>query len=483
MTTQIANHYPLPGAAFRRLPDEQRQKLHQASLEILERTGVRLHHQPAIDLLTGAGAKLSDGNRVRIPPNLVEKALTIVPHEVTLFSRQGIPAVVAGGYQTYFGTGSDCLNILDHRTGERRSPVLFDVVEGVTVCDALPNINFVMSMFLPVDVPTLVADRYQMEVLLNNTSKPIVFVTTDLGGCIDAVRMAEVVVGGPESLRQKPLIACYVNVTNGLQHNEEALQKLLYLTEKGLPTTYIPVALGGLTAPITLAGNLAIWNAGCLVGLVLSQLNREGAPFITAGWGASALDMRTMVSPYVEPEKQFIAQEMAHFYNLPMFAFGGCSDSKCVDQQAGIEAALTLMANSLAGSHLVHDMGYLESGLTGSLAQLVICDELVSWIRTSLAEVEINDETLALDLIDAVGPDGQFLDAGHTLKHFRDRWYPGLLDHHNHQNWVEKGSQDMGQRAAARVNKILAQHHPDPLPAELQARIRDIVMEATRNYS
>ena len=149
---------------------------------------------------------------------------------------------------------------------------------------------------------------------------------------------------------------------------------------------------------------MAIWNAGSLVGLVLSQLTRPGAPFITSGWGASSLDMRTTVSPYVEPEKQFIAQELAHFYDLPMFAFGGCSESKLVDQQAGIEAALTLMTNTLAGSHLVHDLGYLESGMSGSLAQLVICDELVSWIRTSLAKVEINEETLALDVIDEVAP-------------------------------------------------------------------------------
>ncbi|MCL7453371.1 MAG: trimethylamine methyltransferase family protein [Anaerolineae bacterium] len=473
-----ANHTTIPGAAFRRLSDGQCRKLHEASLEILKRTGVRLHYQPAIDLLQEAGAGVSDGNRVRIPARLVESALSTVPSQVTLFSRQGAPAVPAGGHHTFFGTGSDCLNILDHRTGERRSPLLRDVVEGTIVGDALPNVDFVMSMFLPVDVPTLVADRYQMEAMLNNTTKPIVFVTTDLDGCIDAVKMAEVVAGGPAALRQRPLVACYVNVTNGLQHNAEALQKLLYTSGKGVPATYIPVALGGATAPITLAGNMAIWNAGCLVGLVLSQLKCEGAPFMTTGWGASALDMRTTVSPYVEPEKQFIAQELAHFNDLPMFALGGCSDSKCVDQQAGIEAALTLMANALAGSHLVHDMGYLESGLTGSLAQLVICDELVSWIRTALAEVEINDETLALDVIDAVGPDGHFLDARHTLRHFRGRWYPGLIDRHNHQDWLARDGQDLGQRASARVEQILAQHRPEPLPTNIQRHLRDIVQQA-----
>jgi trimethylamine--corrinoid protein Co-methyltransferase len=448
-------------------------------LEILERTGARLYHQPAIDVLSKAGARVSDGNRVRVPATLVERAFDTVPREVTLFNRHGEPAMRLGKHRTFFGPGSDCLHIVDHRTGDRRKPVLQDVVEGITLCDALPNIDFVMSMFLPTDVPDMVADRHQMNVMLNRTSKPIIYVTTDLAGCVNAVEMAAAVVGGTEVLQQKPLAACYINVTTGLRHNEEALQKLLYLSERRLPATYVPVALGGATAPITLAGNMAIWNAGCLVGLVLSQLVSEGAPFITAGWGASALDMRTTVSPYVEPEKQFIAQELAHHYNLPMFALGGCSDSKQVDQQAGIEAALTMMTNILAGSHLVHDLGYLESGLSGSLAQLAICDELVSWLRIALGEIEISDETLALDVIDEVGPDGHFTGADHTLEHFRERWYPTLIDRYDYEGWLAKGGEDLGRRAAARVDQILAEHQPEPLRAAAQKRLRDVVQQAT----
>ena len=463
---------------FKRLSENDCQKLHWASVEILERTGVRLHHQPAIDLLKKAGVSVSDGNRVRIPLALVEQALATAPHEMTLYNRHGNPVVPLGSYRRFFGTGSDCLNILDHRTDARRQPLLQDVIDGMTLCDALPHIDFVMGMFLPADVPRMVADRYVMEAMLNFTTKPIMFVTTDLAGCVDAVEMAEMVVGGQKALQDRPLAACYVNVTNGLQHNAEALQKILYLSGKGLPSTYIPVALGGTTAPITLAGNMAIWNAGCLVGLVLSQLNRPGAPFITSGWGASALDMRTMVSPYVEPEKQFIAQDLAHFYDLPMFAIGGCSDAKLVDQQASLEAALTLLTNSLCGSHLVHDLGYLESGLTGSLAQLVICDEVISWIKAALMPVEINDETLALDVIDAVGPDGGFLDTDHTLTHFRDRWYPTLIDHHNYEGWRAKGGQDLGQRAAAKVDQLLTTHLPEPLPADIQKALRKIVQRA-----
>ena len=256
---------------YGRLSPEQCEKLHNATLSILERTGVRLYHQEAIDLLKKAGAFVSEGNRVRIPSGLEEKAFSTVPKRVTLYDRHGQPALYLEGNRCYYGPGSDCLNIIDHRTGEHRKAVVQDVVEGITVCDALPNVDFVMSMFLPSDVDAMVSDRYQMEAMLNNTSKPIVYVTNEFSGCVDAVEMAEAVVGGAEALRQRPLAACYINVTTGLRHNEEALQKLLFLADKGLPLLYIPVAVGGISAPITTASSMALINAGVLAGLVLSN--------------------------------------------------------------------------------------------------------------------------------------------------------------------------------------------------------------------
>jgi trimethylamine--corrinoid protein Co-methyltransferase len=444
----------------------------------MERTGVRLYEQEAIDLLQKAGAFLSDGNRVRIPSALVEKAFGTVPRRIVLCDRHGNRVMPIEGHRSFFGPGSDCLNIMDHRTGERRKPVLNDIVEGMIVADALRNIDFVMSLVLPVDVPTMVADRYQMEVMLNHTTKPIIFVTTEFSGCVDAVEMAEVVAGGADALRQNPSVACYINVTTGLRHNQEALQKLLYLAGKGLPALYIPVGLGGTTAPVTVAGCQVIWNVGALVGLVISQLKREGTPYVMAGWGAGALDMRTLVMPYAEPDRRGVAQAMAHYYGLPMFALGGCSEAKCVDEQAAAEAALTLMENALVGSHIVHDLGYLESGLCYSLAQLVICDEIVGWLEHFARSVDVSDEALAVDLIDEIGPDGQFLDNAHTRAHFRERWYPTVIERDTYDNWVAKGSKTLQQRASERVEALLAEHRPEPLPADVARAVRAIVERA-----
>jgi trimethylamine--corrinoid protein Co-methyltransferase len=470
-------------AHFRKMSDAQCEKIHWASLEVMERTGVRLYEQEAIDLLRKVGACVSDGNLVRVPSWLVEKAFTTVPRRIVLCDRHANRVMPIEGHRSFYGPGSDCLNIIDHRTGERRKPVLQDIVEGITLADALPNIDFVMSLVLPVDVPQMVADRYQMEAMLHHTTKPIVFVTTGFSGCVDAVEMAEVVAGGPEALRQNPFVACYINVTTGLRHNQEALQKLLYLAEKGLPALYIPVGQGGTTAPVTVAGCQVIWNVGALVGLVISQLKREGAPFAMAGWGAGSLDMRTLVQPYAEPDRRGVAQAMAHFYGLPMFAIGGCSDSKCVDQQAGIEAALTLMVSALSGGHIVHDLGYLESGLCYSLAQLVICDEIVGWLEHCLQSVDTSDEALAVDLIHQVGPDGQYLDSAHTRKHYRERWYPTVIERDNYDNWLSKGGATLAERAAERVETILAEHKPEALPPDVAQKVRAIVERAEKMYA
>ena len=247
----------------------------------------------------------------------------------------------AGGYRSYFGGGSDCLNVLDHRTGERRRPTLNDVREASTLLDALPEIDFVMSAFLPEDVDPRIYDRYQMEVMLNNTTKPIVFVTPDFEGCMAAVEMCEIVAGGTEAFQQRPFATCYINVTSGLTANAEALQKCMYLAEKGLPQLYIPLNAGGVNSPVTTAGCMASMNAGILLGIVLSQLVREGAAVAVPGWNGGPYNLQTMVGNYVLADEQGVPTSMGKYYDLPVFGLGGSTDSKVLDQQSGFEVTFS----------------------------------------------------------------------------------------------------------------------------------------------
>lgn len=462
-----------------RLSEAECQKVHEGSCEILERVGVRLDLQEAQDLLKRAGAKIKDDGRVCLAAGLVEKALKTAPKEVALCDRNGQPVMPVKDRFCYYGPGSDCLNIIDHRSGKRRKAVLEDITEGIRLCDALGNIDFVMSMVLPSDIDTTIADRYQMEAMLSNTEKPIIYVAYEYEGCVDCVAMAETVAGGEEALRKKPNVACYINVISGLHHNQDALQKLLFLSAKGLPALYIPSSTGGVTSPITPAGSLVMDYAGVLIGLVLSQLVREGAPIIVPGMPPGQLDMRTMVSTYCEPERGH-SQAMAHYYGLPMFSLGGATEAKVVDQQAAAEAALTLMSETLAGGNIIHDLGYLESGLTFSFAQLVICTEIVSWIKGFMKEIPVDDESLALDVIAERGPEGQYLDAEHTRKHFRERWYPDLFERKTYDMWASEGGKNLVERASERIAHILPNHKPEPLPPEVVEKLRQIVARAQR---
>jgi trimethylamine--corrinoid protein Co-methyltransferase len=211
---------------YRGLTDDQCRVIHNASLEILERTGVQLYYQPAIDLLKSAGCTVNE-NRVRIPPHLVEWALRTAPSLIKLYDRKGNPKVHLGDRISVYGTGSDCLNILDHRTGERRKALLQDVVDGIRVADSLPHIDFIMSMFLPDDVPVAREVR-QMEIMLNHSAKPICFVTYEWEGTPEIVEMLEVSVGGEERLRSRPTAIIYLNPTSGFRHNEESQRNIFH---------------------------------------------------------------------------------------------------------------------------------------------------------------------------------------------------------------------------------------------------------------
>jgi trimethylamine--corrinoid protein Co-methyltransferase len=294
----------------------------------------------------------------------------------------------------------------------------------------------------------------------------------------DAIAMAEAVAGGADALRERPLVAFYINVTRGLVHNGDSIRKLLLLAERGLPALWIPVTSGGTTGPVTLAGNVAVNNAGVLVGLVLANLVREGTPVVVPGFGGEFLDLRTMVDPYAEPDSMGVVPAIAHHYGLPMFSLAGGSDSKAVDQQAASEASLTMLWHALAGGHLVHDSGYLESGLCGSLAQLAICDEIAAWIGASIGPVVIDEEALALDLVDALGPDGSFLEADHTIAHYREHWYPALIDRSSRPQWLARGGRTLGERAVERVDRLLAAHAVPPLPEAAEDAIAAILERA-----
>ena len=464
-------------AHYARMGQGECEKIHMASLEVLERTGIETHDQRARTLLAEAGARV-DGMRVRIPEHMVTKALASAPKRITLYDRNGSAAIRAWGHNTYFGGGSDCLNILDHRTGKRRRAVLQDVVDASTVLDALSQIDFVMSAFLPSDVADQVYPQYQMEAMLNTTTKPIVFVTPDFETCVASVEMAEIVAGGADAFRDRPFAVCYINVTSGLVANEDSLQKCVYFAEKGLPQLYIPLNAAGVNSPATTAGCMATMNAGTLLGIVLSQFVRAGTPIAVPGWNGGPYNLQTMVGNYCLPDEQGVAIAMGKYYDLPVFGLGGSTDSKALDQQAGAECSLGLLFPLLNGANIVHDIGFMDAGLLGSLQLMAIADDMLGWIRAATMGVKVTEETLALDIIEELGPEGDYLSHDHTFRHFKDAYYSKLADRQIYSSWEADGSTTMAERAARKVDDILENHKPEPLPDATIKALRDYVEKA-----
>jgi trimethylamine--corrinoid protein Co-methyltransferase len=448
-------------------------RLHEATLELLADTGVDVRYAPALELFRAAGAGV-DGRRVRFPARLVDEALAAAPREWLLKPRGGdtAPLILRDG-EVYYGTGSDVLYVRDPASGVRRRARCDDVEGQAALCELLPNIDFVMSMGLPEDAPQEVDDLVQVVAMLRGTRKPLLVAPRD--GSVLA-RMQEMAAACGE----KESFAVYAMPSPPLMHDPDALTKVIGCAELQIPLVYAPAPNMGATAPRSITGAVLVGNAETLSGLVLHQHVRRGAPFVY-GVGAGAMDMRTMTDPYCAPDSLLAQQagtDMARFYGLPSFSYAGMSDSKLLDEQWSAEAAFSMAYGSLSRATLLHDVGYLESGLQSSYESIVLGDELVGYARQFLREVPVDEYTLALGEIKAVGPGGDHLATKYTRRHHREFWTPALLDHNVHDRWVAEGATTLGQRVRARLADLRAAERAFRLTADQDARLEALLAEA-----
>jgi len=459
------------------LSDDQKARIHGATLEVLRRTGVRVLVPEVRELLGRAGCWV-DGERVRMPPHLIEWAIRVAPKRIAMCDRDGAAAMFLEGYRSYYGTGSDTPFVIDAYSGERRPSVLSDVANVARLVDALPHISFLMCMGIASDVTASISDLYHFKAMVGNSTKPIVYTAWSVENLRAIIEMAEAVAGGAEALQRNPFCALYAEPIAPLTHGRESCEKLLYICGKGLPVVYTPGLITGASSPVTRAGAVAQANAEVLSGLVICQLIREGTPVVAAGSGMMTMDMSTMLASYGAPEFMLdwcALSEMGHYYGLPIFGFAGVTDAKVFDQQAAAEGTMWVLLAAQSGGNLVHDMGYIESGLTTSYEMLVSMDEVVGMVKRFMEGVEVSEEDLALDVIDQVGPGGHFLGEMHTVRHFRENWYPRLHDRRNRVGWEEAGRRTLGDRARAQVQEILENHRPPPLDGAVSGQLDAIL--------
>ena len=463
------------------LSTEQITKIHDATLELLESVGVRVMLPEAVNMLADSGCRVKEDNLVKIPNWLVEEAILSAPSRIILYNRLGQEAMRLEDRCVHFGMGTDLIQTYDLDTGELRESQLTDVANAARIADALEDIDFVGSYALPHDVPTnlMYLDSFKAE--LENAIKPIFFTAAGLDDIALIHDMAAEVVGGPEILRDKPFQIHYAEPLTPLTHTTGALEKLFFCADNGIPVTYTPGMMSGASAPVTLAGAITVGNAEALSGLVMHQLRARGAPIIS-GFGTSTIDMRTSTCVYGCPEYRLALSACAdlyHHYGLPMWGTAGVSDANCLDQQAGMEWSISIMVDALHGANLVHDIGYLGQGRIGHPGGLVMCAEIISYVKRLMRGFELDDTHIGLDVIRQVGPGGEFLSSDQTMKFFRqEHWTPYRCNRDSLADWTRKGKKDWGRMATEKAREILKTHQPAALHPDVRKALKEIRSKA-----
>lgn len=475
------NYRANSGVQFRMFSDDQLEELFNGALHVLENIGLEVKHEQAREILKEAGAWV-DGDLVRLPSYMVKDALSKAPRSFTVYARDGNPEhdIHIGPGRAHFGPGPTCVNFIDVETMERRPYQRSDVSTVAKVVDSLPNIDFCESLGSVDDVPYDLSALYEFADMFRYTTKPIVAWSFDYYDSNAIHRIAVEEAGGQEAFERRPTYIHYCEPLSPLISTTDSLNKLVFAAEKRIPLIFTPCPLAGGTAPVTPAGIIIQAAAESWMGLTIAQLIQPGLPFIMGGV-LSVMDMSSMILAYGAPELSLMMAghtELAHYAGLPLWQTGGCTDSKTFDEQAITEGSLSVYFSALTGGDLCHDVGYTESAMTGSVFQLTAMNEAIGYARRITRGIEVNEDTLAVDVINRVGPNGHYLKDQHTRKYYKSEyWLPSLTDRSSYEDWKMMGEKSFKDRTVAKVQDMLANYEQVPLKPETEELIEQVLAE------
>jgi len=451
---------------FKVLSGDQCEDVYLSALEVLERTGADILSKEGLGLFKNGGC-WAEGERVHFPSSVVERAVKNVPSRIVISNRKGERALFLEAQNVYFGPGSGQNYVFDILTGERRAFQREDHEHTATVCDALPNIDFVAGKGA-----CAFAD------LVKNTTKPIVQKASSVDQCRDIVNLAVAVAGSVEAVERKPFFIFQVESDSPLRGSAAALDQVIFAGKKRLPVIYSTRAFAGDGLPVTMAGALVMALADSLVGLVANQLAGCGAPFMMGGL-LSALDLDNGSQSCGAPEHGLLSSafvDVCRYLQIPNFSMGGCTDSPVLDAQGSVETAFSVLSSGLSGANLIQGCNVMESGNTASLDLLVMNDEIIGMVKRILKGIPVDDDTMAVDVIDEVGPGGHFLGSEHTILNFRSQtWWPTIINRNRYDDWTGAGKKTLAQRVNEKTRGILNNHQPEPLSQDTLAKINEIL--------
>lgn len=443
---------------YRVLNPKDVDQIHQATLKVMISQGIRVTDLNARKILEDNGALAGENDFIKFNEKLIEKVLEGVPAKVSLYNRNGTLAAETSGEKPYFSTGLFCRDILDHDTHQKR-PFLFKDIKTVTqVCERLPNINLVGSLGFPTDIPIQNAAREAIKEVLNWTEKPVFFYGNDDHQAKEIWEAIAEKSGGWEHLSKYPCGLDLIGPTSPLALDDQACQRLIFNATHNLPTVCFSAVIPGASGPVTLAGSLVQASAESLAGIVLHQLVKPGAP-VLSGSNVLPMDMRTGNLAYASAEYNLVCQAAVDYFDtlgIPTWIGAGHSDAHTVDIQAASEIGMSMNMAAFSSSTLIHNLGYLSSGKTASLEMLILGNELAGATSRLKQGIRVDEETLAVSVIEEEGLNNGFLKSAHTLKHCRTENYtPTLFDRESHISWQQKGEKPMDQRISETLKIML----------------------------
>lgn len=464
------------------LSNEQIERIHRASLKILEKTGIVVPHREMLSRFADSGAPVDhDAQRVRIPASLVMRSIEQAGKRFAIYGRDKTRSARFGeGVRNYNSIAGEALWI-DAPGASRRYCEMRDVVAATRFGDALPEIDIVGAMADPHEIPVSYRCVEVMAAMIKNTTKPITFWFHDRASARFLIDMMIAVRGSEAEATAFPLCYPFLEPISPLRFPFDGIDVLFETSRLNLPVPIGPMAQMGISAPSTVAGTMAQENAEILAGICITQLVRPGMP-VCYGGICHAFDMATTQLVFSGPEQAIFGvamTEMGKRYGLPVYINVGLTDSKRPDAQAGMEAGITLALGAAAGADIYGHMGISGVDQASSLAMLTLQHEVIRYVESTLRNIDVSDATLGLEEIDAAGPGGSFIDREHTARHFRkELWFPRVLDRSFYQAWMDIGAPTTEERCVRLAGEILRTHEPAPVDEPIARAIDAIALAA-----
>ena len=440
------------------LSREQIERIHLGTMQVLEQTGIQVTHPKALELLRQGGARVTE-NRAYIPAAMVADTIDQAPSDFILGKRDGEIALNLQADKSWYGAGLDCVDYLDPVSNERTKFTSENCRVTATIANVLSNYDWCMTLGFASDVQPSLAERVAAKQALTYCNKPLFFCCSDIRSLQSIYEMGCLIAGSEKNFRSAPPIATLSSAISPLWYDDATVEKIIFCADNGIPQAFYSGLQAGATSPVTFAGTIVQGSAESLGGLVIAQLVRPGAPAIYGAFN-TIMDMATTVFSYGAVEMNLMAAamaQMARHYKLPFFGTAGCSDAKSDDdQQAVIEATFSCLSASLSGANLVHDLGLLDHSNLISPSYLVLINEILSMVKKYMRGIVVNDETMALDVINRVGPTGNYLEEEHTMRNFREVWYSKLFDRKTYDAWQKQGAKQMAELVRQKTRELMA---------------------------